>query len=260
MFPSHAIAQRIAPIVDVGGGGCLMGGVSNGKWLEAKDAEKLMRGGERYNVYDWARKVGVRTGDKPVSEGAPCSDTLYIKNMAPNAQEAGLIAVGGNWNALPRLPKVESTRSLIYRAAVADVLRRNGIARPQVRIVKVWRVDLDGDGTEEVLINATRAKRYDSGSISAESNPGDYSLELLRKVIKGKVQTIMLDGEYHPKGRNPETDGPPNEYNLTAVLDLNGDGRMEVIVEGGYYEGDWKNVYVINGDNAKSVIGCGCGA
>jgi hypothetical protein len=79
-------------------------------------------------------------------------------------------------------------------------------------------------------------------------------------VVKGKVETIVLDGEYHPKPRNPETDGPPNVYSLAAVLDLNGDGRMEIIVQGAYYEGDWKTVYALHGSEVKNIFGCGCGA
>jgi hypothetical protein len=258
--PSSIMAQKLVPVVDIGGGGCVMGGVRDGKWIKAEDMAPLMKGGERYGVYSMTRKVGVSTGEKPASEGAPCSETMYVKNMAPKEDKADLIAVGGDWNALPRVPKVESTSSPAYRAAVADLLRRNGIRRPQVDIVKVLRIDLDGDGTDEVLINATRAKRWESGSIAHDSNPGDYSVVLLRRVVKGKVQTIVLDGEYHPRPRNRETEGPPNEYALTAVLDLNGDGRMEVIVEGGYYEGGWKTVYAFHGGKVENIFGCGCGA
>lgn len=259
--PSVALAQkRVVPVVDIGGGGCVMGGVRDGKWMKAEEMAPLMKGGERYNVYSLTRKVGERTGSKPVSEGAPCSDTMYVKNMTPNEKEADLIAVGGDWNALPRVPKVESNSSPLYRAAVADLLRKNGIARPQVNIVRVLRIDLDGDGSEEVLINATRAKRWESGSITPDTNAGDYSVVLLRRVVKGKVETVVLDGEYHPKARNQETEGPPNEYALTAVLDLNGDGRMEVIVQGGYYEGDWKTVYAFHRGKVQNIFGCGCGA
>lgn len=260
VFPSGVLGQKVVPVVDVGGGGCVMGGVSNGNWVKAEEMAPLMKGGERYTLYSMTRRIGVRTGAKPASEGAPCDETMYVKNLAPKNAEGDLIAVGASWNALPRIPKVGSTRSPAYRAAVADLLRRNRIRRPQVNIVKVLRVDLDGDGTEEVLINATRAKRWDTGSITPDWNPGDYSVVLLRKVIRGKVETIVLDGEYHPRLRNAESDGPPNEYKITAVLDLNGDGRMEVIVQGGYYEGDWKTVYDIKGIKADNIFGCGCGA
>lgn len=260
LFPYTLFAQKLSPVVDIGGGGCVMGGVKDGKWIKAEDIAPLMSGGERYTVYNMRRRIGVRVGVKPASEGPPCSDTMYVKNMAPKADEGGLIAVGGSWNALPRLPKVESNSSSVYRSAVAAVLRKNGIREPQVNIVKVLRVDLDGDGTQEVLINATRAKRWESGSITHDSNPGDYSLILLRRVVRGKVQTLVIEGEYHPRGRVPETDGPPNEYGLAALLDLNGDGRLEIIVEGGYYEGGWKTVYAYRAGRVESIFGCGCGA
>ncbi|HKS26495.1 MAG TPA: VCBS repeat-containing protein [Pyrinomonadaceae bacterium] len=257
---STVFAQRLAPVVDIGGGGCVMGGVRGGRWIEAEEMAPLMRGGERYVVYSMMRRVGVRTGVKPASEGPPCTDTMYVKNMAPKEDEGGLIAVAGNWNALPRLPKVESNSSRVYREAVAEVLRKNGIRQPEVNIEKVLRVDLDGDGTDEVLINATRAKRWENGSITHDSNPGDYSVVLLRRVVKGKVQTVVVEGEYHPRGRVPETDGPPNVYAVTALLDLNGDGRLEIIVEGGYYEGGWKTVYSYRAGRVQNLFGCGCGA
>ncbi len=126
--------------------------------------------------------------------------------------------------------------------------------------MKILRVDLEGDGTEEVLINATRVQRWESGSISASSDAGDYSVVLLRKLIRGRVETIVIDEEYHPKAGRQEDEGPPNEYTLNSVLDLNGDGRMEIIVRGGYYEGDWKTAYSIQGRKAVALFGCGCGA
>lgn len=258
--PSFVFAQKLSPVVNLGGGGCVMGGLRDGRWVKAEEIAPLMSGGERYIVYSMTRRIGVRTGVKPASEGPPCSDTMYVKNMAPKADEGGLIAVGGIWNALPRVPKVEKNSSPVYRAAVAEVLRRNGIQRPEVKIVKVLRVDLDGDGTQEVLISATRAKRWESGSIANDSNPGDYSVVLLRRVVRGRVQTLVVEGEYHPRGRVPETDGPPNEYDVTALLDLNGDGRLEIIVEGGYYEGDWRTVYAFRAGKVESLFGCGCGA
>lgn len=261
IFPSSALAQRgVVPVVDVDGGGCVMGGVRGGRWLEAEEMARLLRGGERYNLYSLTRRLGARTGGKPASQGPPCTETMYVESLAPEGRGKGVIAVGGNWNALPRVPRVESNDAPAYRALVAGLLRRNGIARPEVNIVRVLRVDLDGDGTDEVLINATRVKRWESGSITPDSNPGDYSVVLLRKVVRGRVRTTVLTGEYHPKARNPETDGPPNEYAITNVLDLNGDGRMEVVVQGGYYEGDWKTVYDIKGKRVDNVIGCGCGA
>jgi hypothetical protein len=67
----------------------------------------------------------------------------------------------------------------------------------------------------------------------------------------------MLDEEYHKKS---ETFTAPDEFKLVAVMDLNGDGVMEVVTSGAYYEGNWKTVYDIKDNKAVDVIGCGCGA
>lgn len=258
ILPS-ALAQKIAPVVDVEEG-CVMGGTVGGRWTKSEEVARMMKGGERYTLYSLTRRVGVRKGTKPVSQGAPCEETMYVDGLAPSEAGKKLIAVAGNWNALPRVPKVESNNSPAYRAVVATLLRRKGIARPDVRLVKVLRVDLDGDGQEEVIINATRVKRYDTGSITPDSDAGDYSVVILRKVVRGKLRTIVLDEEYHRKGGRQEDEGTPYEYSLAGVLDLNGDGRMEVIVQGGYYEGDWKTAYEIKGGRVLNIFGCGCGA
>ncbi len=256
--PCSVLGQKVVPIVDAGAEvGCLMGGTLDGKWTDADKLAPLLRGGETYTVYELTRKVGTVSGAKPVSEGPPCDDTLFVK-FSPVMEGENRIGVGGAWNALPRVPKVESTGSATYRAAVATLLRSKGIRRPEVNIVKVVRVDLEGDGVEEVLINATRVDRWQpSGSISNRFKAGDYSLVLLRKVIGGRVQHILVEGEFHPRA---VADSVPNEYNIAAVLDLNGDGRMEVVVAGMYYEGAWKNVYTIDGRKVTNVLGCGCGA
>jgi hypothetical protein len=50
------------------------------------------------------------------------------------------------------------------------------------------------------------------------------------------------------------------QYEVAAVLDLNGDGQMEVIVHGGYYEGSGSDVFRLIGNKVDNVFGCGCGA
>lgn len=260
--PSSAqMSQEAVPIIDMDGG-CLMGGVMDGKWIKMGEFGTRMSGGDKYRLYDLAGEYKTSvTGGKAASNGAPCEDTLYVE-IPPEIREAisassHYIGVAGKWNPMPRALKIEGNNNPVYRNLVAELLKRKGIRRPQVNIVKVVRVDLEGDGTEEVIINATRVNRWENGSITPNPDAGDYSLVMLRKMINGKVQTIMLDEEYHPK---TERFTAPNEYNLVAVLDLNGDGVMEIVNSGAYYEGDWKTVYSIKGNKAEDVLGCGCGA
>ncbi len=263
LFPLYSNAQvknEAVPVVDMDGG-CLLGGSSGGSWIKPEEMGPRMSGGDKYRIYDLNGLWKSVTGGKAASQGAPCEDTLYVglpKDFLDSvAENSHYIGVAGNWNPLPRTPKIESNNIPMYINLVASLLKSKRIRRPQVNITKVVRVDLEGDGTEEVLINATRVNRWGQGGITPNPSAGDYSLVMLRKVINGKVQTIMLDEEYHIKS---ETFTAPDEYNLVAVLDLNGDGVMEVVVAGAYYEGDWKTVYSIKGNKAVDVLGCGCGA
>ncbi len=261
-LPSRAQvrSETVVPLVDMDGG-CLLGGVIDGQWSKAEEISTRMSGGDKYRLYDLKGEYKSVTGGKAASQGPPCEDTLYVEipKEISESMPAGsnYIGVAGKWNPLPRMPKIESNGQAVYRVAVEGLLKRKGIRRPEVNIMKVVRVDLEGDGVEEVIVNATCAHRWESGSITPNADAGDYSLVMLRKVVNGKVQTIMLDEEYHVR---PEQFSAPNEYNLVAVLDLNGDGVMEIVVSGAYYEGNWKTVYSIKGNKAVDVLGCGCGA
>ena len=114
--------------------------------------------------------------------------------------------------------------------------------------------DLDGDGTNEVLINATHYKQ----GLMSRGSFNDYSFVLLRKVVNGKVQEQVLAGDFGSAAAGMNT---PAQYKLSAIADLNGDGKMEVVIFAEYYEGSWIEVYEMNGNEAKLVeplkIACG---
>ena len=128
-----------------------------------------------------------------------------------------------------------------------------GIADPKVRLTQVIRVDLEGDGSEEVLVCATH---YAKG-LSPKASPGDYSLVFLRRVVKGKVVQQIVAGDFFPKAVEF---GAPGEYRVGAVLDLNGDGIMEIVLFGRYYEGDWVEAHRVAGEQVVKVFSSGCGA
>jgi hypothetical protein len=255
--PFIVAGQDVHPIVDVNEN-CLMGGVAGGKWLEADALAPMLKGGERYRLYTLTRAMGETTGAKPSSAGEPCNGTNEI---AFSSKPEGGIAVGGSWNALPRVPRSLSTNDPAYRQAVAAVLRRHGFNRPEINITQVLRVDLDGDGIEEALVSASHLAEGISvkgGPMAVHGKPGDYSFVVLRKIVRGKVQDILLAEHFYPrKIEYPET---PMQYEVAAVLDLNGDGKMEVIVRGAYYEGSGSSVFRLVGNKAVEAFGCGCGA
>ena len=52
---------------------------------------------------------------------------------------------------------------------------------------------------------------------------------------------------------------PPNVYEIPAVLDLNGDGKLEVIVDSQYYEGSATTIYDCSGGKCEAALSVGCG-
>ena len=52
----------------------------------------------------------------------------------------------------------------------------------------------------------------------------------------------------------------PNVYQVTAVLDLNGDSKLEVIVHSFYYEGRQTIIYRCELDKIEAVLSVECRA
>jgi hypothetical protein len=86
---------------------------------------------------------------------------------------------------------------------------------------------------------------------------GSYSIVILRRVVDGNVQTKVVAGEVYSK---PNDSVAPNVYNLAAVLDLNGNGKLEVIVHSFYYEGNQTTIYRCEPDKIEPVLSVECGA
>jgi FG-GAP repeat protein len=188
-----------------------------------------------------------------------CSDVLAV-SLSPKP-EKGAIALAAPWNALPRKPRVSDTTQPVYIDAVREFLKKKGIEQPKVKIENILRVDLDGDGEEEVLISATNYFSKDE-RVPMRSPAGSYSMVLLRRVVAGKIQTQLVEGEFYPKAYVPSeaSFNAPNAYKVIAVLDLDGDGKMEVVVASNYYEGEATTIYRCDPKKIEPLLSVGCGA
>ena len=67
---------------------------------------------------------------------------------------------------------------------------------------------------------------------------------------------VASAGEVYQK---PDESVAPNVYQVTAVLDLNGDGKLEVIVHSFYYEGGQTTIYCCELDKIEAVLSVECG-
>jgi hypothetical protein len=249
-----APGAELHPIVEVQSG-YLFGATADRKWMKAEEAAKALPAETTYRVYGLTQSLGQAKGGKPrPSEEDVCSDVLTV-SLSPKP-EKGAIALAAPWNALPRKPQLIDPTQKVYVDAVRDFLKTKGIKQPKVKIENILRVDLDGDGEDEVLISATNYLSKDE-SVPMRSPTGSYSMVLLRRVVAGKVEMQLVDGEFYPKATGYNA---PNAYKVVAVLDLDGDGKMEVVVASQYYEGEATTIYRCDPKKIEPLLSVSCGA
>jgi hypothetical protein len=232
---------------------CLIGGTTGGHWTKAIDLAARLKGGERYRLYGLKGFIGEATGakpDPPGPEDEPCADMRTVQiDPAPNKDAS--LAISGQWNALPRPVQILSNSIGTYRDALRRVLAQNGIQSSGAAPDQTLRADLDGDGTMEILIAASKH----AGGDGTPAKAGDFSVVLLQKIVNGAVQSIPVLSQYHQSERDTT---PVEQYRIIGVLDVDGDGKMEIAVHGHYHEGDWTTIYSVAGDKVQEVATCGC--
>lgn len=233
----------------------LLGSFNGRAWVDAVKAMPLVKEGETFRLYTLTGPAGTGAIGKPVPPEYPCDDNVEVAVSQLPEGEDPVFAVNGDWDAQPRLPKVQDTNQEEYRNVVANHLRSKGIGQPKVTILQLLRVDLDGDGTEEVLIsaNSTATPGHFMGK-------GDFSVVLLRKVVRGRAVTIPVVSEVELKNHKEpiQTAQWHHKETVGAILDLNGDGVMEVITTFQSIFDGGKNVYEVKGPKPRQVLGWYC--
>lgn len=251
---------KVVPIVEMKVGG-LLGGVENGKYLDAKTTIARLAAEQNYTLF----LLGGATGEtmqikKPTASMDVCDDFYSLEygenedNEKRRSKGGVALGEGFKWNPILRVPQPINLNDAAYKKIVADVLRSKGIAKTTLKLTQAVRVDLEGDGQEEVLISAT----YYSGDIASTAKKGNYSFVMLRKIVGGKVQNTVIDGDFITKNIDF---GAPSAYEISAIADLNGDGKMEIVIYSAYYEGSSSGVYEMKGNKPVEVkalsVGCG---
>ncbi len=244
----------------------LVGGAKNGKWL--KDTEVLTNFGKPskffgfdsfknekpYEIYGTLGELG-------------CSASVFYFGKTAKVPEDPFgddslkailaISANANWKPLPRVPKKLDLTDKTYQKIALDFLKTKGMKINSVKLENIFSIDLEGDGTDEVFIEGTNYKDK-NGKISATARAGEYSFVLMRKIIKGKPKNFLIAGEFNPK--KPEIEDYITEFDLSAVADLNGDGKMEVILKNTYsYGGMSTEIYESDKNGLKEVLSVECG-
>jgi len=143
-------------------------------------------------------------------------------------------------NATPRIPR-QVTKLAKTDSTCMNILQKmldQKLPGATARIKRAVRVDLDGDGNQEYLIEGI--SRDDFWVFDATPADNDYSIVLVN-YVKGrdrKSATLLFS--------TGERD------TLCAVADIDGDGRMEIVTTGQGYE--WNNASVFSFRKGKVEV------
>ena len=223
-------------------------------WVRAEEAGALpVVGGEDYQV----SLLGQGSLTSGGSQTTVCEPLLNLGVELEDAGSLGLwpgpygVAISEGWDLHPHLFESFADDGS-YAAFARELLASRGLDVANPVIKQLYRTDLEGDGTNEVLVVAEEVSEGLFGQ------QGDYSIIFMRKTVQNQVQTAIL-------GDSVITD-PENafliSFSVGTVADLNGDGKMEIVVDSAYYEGLGVEVWEYVNDDLGPVprVSVGCGA
>jgi hypothetical protein len=171
---------------------------------------------------------------------------------SPLADGYQAVAVTGDWPLQPRPVAAVGIDAPVYQAVGESLLAgRPDIDPTNGEVVQVLRVDLDGDGTEEVLVSFRYLSAPDFGAV------GDFSIVYARFVrLDGSVDDQIVWEHLVP---DSPTFPAVGRASVAAVADLNGDGVMEVAIRSVFWEYVGILIYEMNWAGLVGVMGGGCG-
>ena len=250
--PLPAEAQTVSAIIAKVEGGptsfLLVGGSQNGNWVNAADVIKELSIFSEYQLYSASDFKGSVPSQGTVYE--PICDQYYLPlDSYPGSESA--VGVSGEWPVLPRTSIEIPIDTETYLRAITAWQIEQAPSMPIPAIDKIWKVDVDGNGTDEVFINGNHFAEPSGHNVG----PRDYSVVLMRTVIGSEVVTVQLVGDYYSEAIENEF---PLTYNLEFIGDLNADGRMEVVVGISRWEGTGVMVFEIDEDEVKLVLSVMC--
>lgn len=257
-FISPVFSQStVIPIVV---GEDLIGGTQNGKWLTAEETDGQINDKTEFKAINFNEiSLGVFVGtkaDRGVCENARITFERLYPDVEDDDKSPLFIGTFADWDPLPRLSKKLLSSNKSNQKIVADFLKTKGIGKTKIKITQAFQIDLEGDGKKEIII---AANYYKKGMVE-EQNVGDYSFVLLRKIVNGKPQNILIDGEFFTAKLIQSGEfAPPNSRKINAIADLNGDGKIEIVISNFGYEAHNQAIFEVKNSKPVKVLEVGCG-
>jgi hypothetical protein len=221
----------------------LLGGVEADQWLSPDAAVARFAGEWDYQVYPFTKGNFQVRGFAP--EFLPPYQ-IYTIGTDVTVNEVGMVGVAAGWPVLQRDVEELSSENELYQQSVLAWLKEEGVSAPELGLLHIFRVDIEGDGVDEVFISATH---LDDSQHTTKA--GDHSVILMRKIVGNDVVTIPVVADIYHSQEVEVTF--PKTYSTTNFIDLNQDGVLEIVVGIEKWEGDGAAVYQVNG---QEVVEC----
>jgi len=215
----------------------LIGGMQNGTFTEfslSAITDVLM-----YNCYiqhQFYKRLYVRSWtdsdfgnfinlqDKPL---VPGKKPIIYANDEPPAEEKLIdahwdVAIAGEWNAVPRKPRSGELADACVAQAIQAELARQNISKPGKVVGKVLIVDLAGDGSEEMIVEANS---HDWLHQNSPEETAAYNCILLLQQQQQQWHASLIAGFFPAETNSREQ----TVMELQGIYDIDGDGWMEII-------------------------------
>lgn len=227
----------------------LLGGAGTDEWLAPDESVARFSGEVTYSLHSMTQEAKYFLwGETP--EFSPTCKSYTIGTEAV-LDEGGFVGVVDGWAVTKRNADELPADGELYQQAVLDWLKAEGVDDPQLGTLQIFRVDLEGDGSDEIFISATHLD--DSQHMT---KAGDYSIVLMRKISGNDVLTTFVVGDVYVSKEAELT--YPRTYSLANFIDLNQDGVLEVVVSFFKWEGFGASVFQVDGQDVTEALRAEC--
>ncbi len=234
---------------------CVLGGSIGGEIVAASRLVDVMTHGQDYTLVglDGPLATAVAVGGaRAVPPDADCEDQ-FEQELSIDERDTGIMqtAVLGTQDVIAEYvaPVTHITGAELedLRLDIRVYLDESGFIYSGVELSQAMRFDANGDGKPEILINAINSQR-------GSQQRGEYALILLKDGASGQFRSLAEEF-------TDETSDFPSllwENTVVSVIDLDGNGKMEIVLYGTFFYGDGWEVIEIGETKGTAVLGCGC--
>ena len=264
--PAGPVDALVPLLVGSGDGGWLfLGAWQQDRWQQATDPSGTpirpgLEAGTPFVVSNLAGETPVTLGENTEAcfDGrvGPAIDVEIAPADPPGFGYNAVAVLQPSWALKPRTIAVSSTAPEAYRALGEAAFDGEAVDAARGAVEQLVVTDLDGDDDDEALV----AFEFVQPS-AGPGAPGDLAALLVIDATTRAADTVLLSAIPDDAG---DADGGffevAERYRILDVADLNGDGRMEVVVHTWYYEGAGVIVYTYDDGELTEVLATGCGS